>query len=42
LLLLGARNWQVDLVAEAVTASLLEKEAIPTPEPVPETTAEEA
>jgi ribonuclease D len=41
LLSLGARNWQVDLVAEAITASLLEKEAIPTPEPVPETTPEE-
>jgi ribonuclease D len=42
LLSLGARNWQVDLVAEAITASLLEKEALPTPEPVAETTAEEA
>jgi ribonuclease D len=42
LLSLGARNWQVELVAEAITASLLEKEAVPTPEPVAETTAEEA
>jgi ribonuclease D len=42
LLSLGARKWQVDLVSEAITASLLEKEAVPTPEPVPETTAEEA
>jgi ribonuclease D len=42
LLSLGARKWQVDLVAEAITAALLEKEALPTPEPVPETTPEEA
>ena len=42
LLSLGARKWQVDLVSEAITASLLEKEALPTPEPVPETTPEEA
>jgi ribonuclease D len=42
LLSLGARRWQVDLVAEAITAALLEKEPVPTPEPVPETTPEEA
>ena len=42
LLSLGARKWQVDLVAEAITAALLEKEAVPAPEPVPETTPEEA
>ena len=42
LLSLGARKWQVDLVAEAITAALLEKEAVPTPEAVPETTPEEA
>ena len=42
LLELGARRWQVDLVAEAIAAALLEKEPVPTPEPVPETTPEEA
>ena len=42
LLELGARSWQVDLVAEAIAAALLEKEPLPTPEPVPETTPEEA
>jgi ribonuclease D len=42
LLSLGARKWQVDLVAEAIAAALLEKEPVPTPEPVPETTPEEA
>jgi ribonuclease D len=42
LLSLGARRWQVDLVSMAITAALLEKEPIPTPEPVPETTPEEA
>ncbi len=42
LLELGARSWQVDLVAEAIAAALLEKEPVPTPEPVPETTPEEA
>jgi ribonuclease D len=42
LLELGARSWQVDLVAEAIAAALLENEPVPTPEPVPETTPEEA
>lgn len=42
LLELGARKWQVDLVAEAIAHALLEKEPLPTPEPVPETTPEEA
>jgi len=42
LLSLGARKWQVELVSGAITASLLEKEALPMPEPVPETTPEEA
>jgi ribonuclease D len=42
LLSLGARKWQVDLVGQAITMALLEKEALPTPEPVPETTPEEA
>ncbi len=39
---LGARNWQVDLVGDAIAKALLEKEPVPTPEPVPESTAEEA
>jgi ribonuclease D len=42
LLELGARRWQVDLVAEAIAQALLEKEPLPIPEPVPETTPEEA
>jgi ribonuclease D len=39
---LGARRWQVELVAEAIAQALLEKEPLPTPEPVPETTPQEA
>jgi hypothetical protein len=39
---LGARNWQIDLVAGAIADALLEKEPIPSPDPVPETTPEEA
>jgi ribonuclease D len=42
LLELGARRWQVDLVADAIALALLEKEPLPTPEPVPEATPEEA
>ena len=42
LLALGARSWQVDLVGEAITDALLEKEALPMPEAVPETTTDEA
>ena len=39
---LGARNWQIDLVAGAIADALLEKEPLPSPDPVPETTPEEA
>ena len=42
LLALGARSCQVDLVGDAITDALLEKEALATIEPVLETTAEEA
>lgn len=41
LLSLGARQWQVDLVGEAIAAALLEKQALPMPEPVLETTSEQ-
>ena len=41
LLALGARSWQVDLVGQVITDALLEKEALPGPAPVPETTPEE-
>ena len=45
LLELGARTWQVDLVAQALAAALLEKEPLVVPEAlasdVPESTAEE-
>lgn len=37
---LGARNWQISLVAPALAAALLEKEAVPVPE-IPETAAQE-
>jgi ribonuclease D len=42
---LGARQWQIALVAPALAAALLEKEALPVPEvaaEVTETTPEEA
>ena len=43
---LGARQWQISLVAPALAAALLEKEPVPVPEPptgeVTETTPEEA
>ena len=42
LLELGARRWQVDLVAETIAHALLEKEPLPSPEPVPEATPEKA
>ena len=38
---LGARKWQIDLVAPALAAALLEREPVPVPE-VAETTPEEA
>ncbi len=45
LLELGARTWQVDLVAQAIAAALLEKEPLVVPEAlasdVPESTADE-
>ena len=40
LLELGARHWQVSLVAPALAAALLEKEALPVPE-TPESASEE-
>ena len=40
LLELGARGWQISLVAPALAAALLEKEALPVPE-IPETAQEE-
>ena len=41
---LGARQWQIALVAPALAAALLEREALPVPEAteVSETTAEES
>ena len=42
LISLGARTWQVDLVAESITQSLLETEPVEVPESVPESTPEEA
>ena len=41
LIALGARQWQVDLVADSIAAALLEKEPVLVPEPVAESTSEE-
>ena len=38
---LGARQWQVDLVADSIAAALLEKEPVLVPQPVAESTSEE-
>ena len=38
---LGARTWQIELVAPAIAAALLEKEPVPAPVAVAEITPEE-